>query len=213
MSRLENWAFYFITDTDLTKQGILRDAEDAIKGGAKVIQYREKTKPADEILEEAKALATICKNHDVDLIINDSPELAKTTGANGVHLGQSDMTIAEARQILPNGIIGKSCNSIENVIQATNDGADYVTVGPVFQTSTKPDIAELVGIEGVKLFRENTSLPLVAIGGIKLENVGEIVLAGADMVVAISATVGLADVEASVREFEDIIRDVKAKST
>jgi thiamine-phosphate diphosphorylase len=206
MRREIPWAFYFITDSNLTRQGILKDAEDAIRGGAKVVQYREKNKSYDEMVVEASALLVLCKNAGADLIINDSPELARAVGASGVHIGQGDGTLSEARKTLPDGIIGVSCGTVEEVNAAEAGGADYIAASPVFFTSTKNDIGRPVGMDGLARLRRATGLPIVAIGGITLANIRDTVLAGADAVCAISATVGSPDIAASVREFEDIVR-------
>ncbi|MFH0816699.1 MAG: thiamine phosphate synthase [Methanobacteriota archaeon] len=211
MRRKIDWAFYFITDSNLTRQGFLKDSEDAVRGGARVVQYREKSKPFEEVLAEAGELLRICKDSGADLIINDNPELAAAVGASGVHLGQCDEPLSAAREILPNGIIGVSCGTAQDVAKAEEGGADYIAASPVFFTSTKKDIGRPVGLEGIASFRAATDLPIIAIGGINLANVREVVLAGADSVCAISATVGPGDVAASVREFETRIREAKAE--
>ncbi|MBI5000181.1 MAG: thiamine phosphate synthase [Euryarchaeota archaeon] len=200
------WAFYFITDSNLTKQGFRKDSEDAIRGGARVMQYREKNKPLHDMAAEAKALMGLCKGSGIDLIINDSPGLARAVGASGVHIGPGDVPLSAAREVLPGGIIGVSCGTVQEVKRAEIGGADYIAASPVFFTSTKRDIGRPVGLEGLAMFREATDLPIVAIGGINLGNVREVVLAGADSVCAISATVGTPDVAASVREFEGRIK-------
>jgi len=205
MRREIHWAFYFITDSNLTRQGALKDSEDAIRGGAKVIQYREKSKPFDEMLEEAGALLALCEASGVDLIINDSPELARAVGASGVHIGQGDGSLLEARKRIPDGIIGVSCGTVADVKNAELGGADYIAASPVFFTGTKKDLGRPVGLDGIARFRQVTGLPIVAIGGINLANVRDVVLAGADSVCAISATVGTSDIAARIREFEAMI--------
>ena len=205
MSRKIPWAFYFITDSNLTRQGFLKDSEDAIRGGARVIQYREKNKSFKEMFAEASALLALCKIAGVDLIINDSLEMARTVGASGVHLGQGDEPLSEARKMLPDGIIGVSCGTVDDVKNAEMGGVDYIAASPVFFTGTKTDIGRSVGLDGIARFRQATDLPIVAIGGINHSNVRDVVLAGADSVCAISATVGTIDVAASVRDFEERI--------
>ena len=203
-----DWLFYFITDSTLTKQGIIADVEAAIHGGAKVIQYREKTLSYESKIEEASLLAAICKSNKVDFIVNDDIQLARIVDAGGVHLGPHDTTLKEARQNF-SGIIGVSCNTPEEILAAENGGADYVAVGPIFHTDTKPDIRTILGPSGLQELRRHTRLPIIAIGGIKLENVREVILAGADCACAISATVDVPDVEASVAEFQRIIMESK----
>ncbi|MBA3044651.1 MAG: thiamine phosphate synthase [Candidatus Thermoplasmatota archaeon] len=204
--------FYFITDSGLTKQGAVKDVQDAIRGGASVVQYREKNKSYREMLAEAKELLELCRNSDVFFIINDSVELALDIGADGIHLGPNDMAPAEARKVFPHGILGVSCGSVEKVTIAEKAGADYVAASPVFFTATKSDIGQPLGLEGIAAFRRTTGLPIVAIGGINLDNVHDVVLAGADMVCAISATVGTVDVENSVRKFVDAVSSASEKS-
>ena len=211
--RPERWGFYFITDSNLTKQGAIRDAGDALRGGAKVVQYREKNKSPAEMLEEAKALLVLCNSSGADLIINDDPELARTVGAQGVHIGQGDRPLADARKVLPDGIVGVSCGTVEEVLLAERGGADYVAASPVFFTSTKKDIGTPVGLEGLARMREATELPIIAIGGITIANVRDVVLAGADSACGISATVGTPDVSASVREFEGLVRAARTERT
>jgi thiamine-phosphate pyrophosphorylase len=202
MSRKIPWAFYFITDSNLTRQGFLKDSEDAIRGGARVIQYREKNKSFKEMFAEASALFALCKIAGVDLIINDSPELARTVGASGANFGQGDGPLSEARKTLTDGIIGVSCGTVAEVKNAELSGADYIAASPVFFTGTKKDIGHPIGLDGLARLRAATDLHVVAIGGVNLANVRSVVLAGADSVCAISATVGTPDIAASIRKFE-----------
>ncbi|MCK4758036.1 MAG: thiamine phosphate synthase [Thermoplasmata archaeon] len=204
-----NWNFYFITDSSLTKQDCLKDVEDAIKGGARVIQYREDRRSATDMMAETRILANLCKKAGVHLLVNNHVDIALAVDADGVHLGQSDMPLEDARQTFPDGIIGISCHTLDDVSEAERKGADYIAVSPVFFTTTKTDISKPLGLDGVSRFRKVTDLPLVAIGGINLDNVRDVVLAGADSVCAISATVATDDVEASVREFEEVIYKAK----
>ncbi|MDO9538248.1 MAG: thiamine phosphate synthase [Thermoplasmata archaeon] len=196
--------FYFITDSSLTKHGALKDAEDAIRGGAKVVQYREKNKPFGDMVEEARALLALCRKSGVLFIVNDSLELALEVSADGLHIGPHDMSLHDARKAF-DGIIGISCGSLADVKEAEKNGADYVAASPMFFTCTKKDIGQPLGLEGIALFRKSTELPIVAIGGITRKNVREVMLAGADSVCAISATVGTNDVQASVKWFVEAI--------
>lgn len=209
MSLELDWNFYFITDSNLTRKGVVEDVRAAIAGGAKVIQYREKTLPEDKKLAEAKELSAICRDAGVHLLINDDVQLALASGADGVHLGQDDMSLEDARQLFPEGIIGVSCNEMADVHDAERKGASYIAVSPVFFTTTKEDISRPLGLDGIREFSEVTGLHVVAIGGIKLDNVRDVILAGADSVCAISATVVSDDVEKSVRSFEEIISKAK----
>ena len=204
-----NWNFYFITDSSLTKQDCLRDVEDAIRGGARVIQYREERRSTMDMMAETRILASMCRKAGVHLLINNHVDIALAVDADGVHLGQDDMPLEDARRMLPDGIIGVSCNTLDDIVKAEEKGADYIAVSPVFFTTTKKDISQPLGLEGIAEFRKATKLPVIAIGGIDLENVESVVKAGADSVCAISATVGTDDVVASVGEFENIIKAAK----
>ncbi len=206
-----NWNFYFITDSNLTKQDCMKDVHDAIMGGARVIQYREKNRSKTEMMAEARILINMCKKAGVHLLINNSVEIALDVDADGVHLGQSDMPLEEARRIFPNGIIGISCSTLADVSEAEEKGADYIAVSPVFFTKTKADIGQPLGLAGITEFRKATDLPVIAIGGINLDNLESVVKAGADSVCAISATVATDDIEASVKKFEDIIEKAKGE--
>lgn len=200
---VDDWTFYFITDSRLTRQGIIADAGAAISAGVKVIQYREKLFPPEVKLREANLLAACCEEAGIDLVINDDIELARTVGARGVHLGSKDMPLSEARHIF-DGIIGVSINRPADVKSAEELGADYIAVSPVFHTTTKADISEPLGIEGIGQFRKLTNLHLTAIGGINLENAKDVINAGADSICAIKASVDVDDVEKRVREFEGL---------
>ncbi len=208
-----DWNFYFITDSSLTKQDCLRDVEDAIKGGARVIQYREERRSTIDMMAEARILASMCRKAGVHLLINNRVDIAQAVDADGVHLGQEDMPLEDARRALPDGMIGISCHTLDDVAEAERKGADYIAVSPVFFTSTKKDISTPVGLEGITEFRKATKLPVIAIGGIDVENVESVVKAGADSVCAISATVGTEDVAASVGKFEKIIQTAKLQKT
>lgn len=201
--------FYFITDSALTGQGALLDAEDAIRGGAVVIQYREKEKPYEQMAAEARRILSLCRNAGVPLVVNDHLELALDIGADGLHVGPQDIPPGEARKLFPDGVLGVSCSTQAEVLRAEAAGADYIAASPVFFTSTKSfdgyGMQKALGPEGVRALRKATSLPLAAIGGISLENAPGILAAGADMLCAISATVASGDVRASVRKFADII--------
>lgn len=206
-----DWDFYFITDSQLTRNNIIEDVRNGLKGGAKVIQYREKKLNVGQMIEQAKELTKLCNEYDAVLLINDRVDIALAAKAHGVHLGQSDVSLSEARQLMPNGIIGVSCNNIIDLELAIEGRADYIGVSPIFHTNTKKDIDAPMGLDGIRSFRNNTYLPLIAIGGIKLENAREVIDAGADSICAISATVDTEDVEGATKDFVTLIRNTKDK--
>jgi len=181
---------------------MLQDVKDALEAGAGVIQYRDKNVSSREMYETGKAIRKICSEYSALYIVNDRLDVALATEADGVHLGQSDLPAGVARKLMPGGIIGVSCATVFQALEAVDNGADHLGVGPVYPTTTKPDAGEALGLKVLREIRENTTLPIVAIGGITLKRVEEVIMAGADTVAAMSATIG-PDVKKKVREFVD----------
>ena len=163
---------------------IINDVHTVLKGGVAVIQYRNKN--TQDSIDLANEILTLCKEHQVPLIINDDAKLAQKIGANGVHLGKNDGEIAEARKILgSSAIIGVSCyNDIKLALQATTQGVDYVAFGRFFPSSTKP-LASPANIDTLWLAKQKINLPIVAIGGILPENGGQLLSAGADILAVV----------------------------
>lgn len=197
---------YFITDSTLTKKSILDDIKAAIKAGVKIIQYREKNKAKELMIEEAKEIKEICNNKAL-LIINDDVEIAKTIDADGVHLGQEDLKYEKARSLLGNDkIIGLTIHNIEEAIEAEKLGADYIGASPIFETKTKLDAGKAAGLQLIKDIKQNINIPIVGIGGINLKNIDEVIKAGATSAAAISAIITKDDVEAECKKFIDKIK-------
>lgn len=195
--------FYFITDAGLSARDIIVDTADALAAGVAMVQYREKAKEAAARREEAAALRALCRAAGVPFLVNDDVALARAVGADGVHLGASDMEIEKARAFLgPEAIIGLSTHGPDEARDAERRGADYVGVGPVFATTTKLDAEAPIGVEGVRLIRAATRLSLAAIGGINLSNAREVFAAGADMVCAISASLADGRVRENILEIK-----------
>ncbi|BCR03921.1 thiamine biosynthesis bifunctional protein ThiED [Desulfuromonas versatilis] len=177
---------YVITDSDRDGNLAAR-VEAALQGGARVIQYRDKELPAERRIEAARQLAGLCRKVGATFIVNDDANLAAACEADGVHLGQGDGTVAEARKILGHQrIIGVSTRTVEQALKAETQGADYIGVGSIYPTGTKQD-TELVGIDTLKKVRRAVKIPIVAIGGIDRERADEAITAGADAVAVISA--------------------------
>jgi thiamine-phosphate pyrophosphorylase len=175
--------------------------EQTLIGGAQIMQLRNKTGSHAEVLEQARALRVLTRKFNVPLIINDYPDIVLETDADGVHLGQDDMPIAEARRLLgPDRIIGISTHNIEQALAAEREGADYIGVGPVFPTETKPGRAA-VSTRYVAEAARRISIPFVAIGGITLANVDEVLAAGAKRICSVSAIVGSRDPAETCRSF------------
>ena len=178
--------------------------EEAIRGGADCIQLREKNKTKKELLEMARRLRELTDRYAVPFIVNDHVDIALAVNADGVHLGQDDLPLEEARRILgPDKMIGISTHKLEEALAAERTGADYIGVGPVFPTDTKEDVVDPVGIQYVDEVVRNISIPFVAIGGIKLHNVDEVLQAGAQRICIVSAVVGADDVRGAAQAFRN----------
>lgn len=181
----------------------LQVVEQMIKGGIKIIQYREKrpAKSYNTILEECRQLRALTRAAGVTFIVNDFVDVALLVDADGVHVGQDDLPVAEVRKLLGRDkIIGLSTHSPKQAEDAVRAGADYIGVGPIFATKTKDDVCDPVGFSYLDWVVENISLPFVAIGGIKLHNVEQIVQRGAKTVCLVTEIVGAPDIVARVDE-------------
>jgi thiamine-phosphate pyrophosphorylase len=170
----------------LNRRDPIEVALKMLDGGIDIIQIRAKDFPAGEISRSAKQIISLTKSYGVPLIINDDPELAAEIDAEGVHVGQDDLGVSEARKILgPNKWVGKSTHSVEQARSALNEGADYIGVGPIYATPTKPTYCP-VGLELIEHVKKFISIPFFCIGGIKLENAHEIIERGASRFVVVS---------------------------
>ncbi|MGA2192957.1 MAG: thiamine phosphate synthase [Nitrospirota bacterium] len=173
---------------------------DAVKGGARIIQLRDKLLAPDELYPIALRLRGITREAGALLIINDSIELAMAVDADGVHLGQEDLSAEAARKILGESkIIGVSTHSVEQAVAAFEAGADYIGFGPIFNTATK-DAGAAKGPAAISAVKKAVNIPVAAIGGINIGNAAEAIAAGADALAVIGAVAGARDVAAAVRE-------------
>ena len=200
-------SLYVILDRAAARGRDLEEILDAtIAGGCRLIQLREKEWPSGRLLPLAERLRERCRRGSVTFIVNDRVDLAIAVGADGVHLGQDDLPTRAARPLLrPGMVLGRSTHSVAQAREAQSEGADYIAVGSMFPTQTKPDF-ELVGPELIRAVRPATKSPLIGIGGITRENVAEVIRAGADGVAVISAVYGAPDPAAATREFLAAIR-------
>ena len=197
--------FYFITDAQLSRAGNYSDVKNALKAKVEVIQYRNKGSGTKEMFEEAFLLRKLCKN--ALFLVNDRLDIALGVEADGVHLGMSDIPYNIARRILgKKKVIGLTVHSIKEARAAESLGADYLGVGPVFSTGTKPDAGEPLGIGLLSRIKKSVSLPVVAIGGINLKNAKEVVSSGADSLSAISCVVTRKDVKREIGRFQELFR-------
>ncbi|MFW6335956.1 MAG: thiamine phosphate synthase [Phycisphaeraceae bacterium] len=166
-------------------------ARAAVDAGVDCLQLREKHLPGGELVRRTHQLLNLARPHGVSVILNDRPDAALVAGADGVHLGQSDLPCREVRKWVGSRLlIGVSTSRLEEARRAADDGADYVGLGPMFPTSTAPDKTELAGPAYLRRFREALALPHLAIGGVTPDNVAELVDAGARGVAVSSAVCG-----------------------
>ncbi len=160
----------------------------AIEGGATLIQYRDKRATMREKYDTASGLSSVVKGQGVPFMVNDHVDLAVAVRADGVHLGQDDLPVGVARRVLGDGsIIGVSAGSVAEALQAQSDGADYVSVGPMYATRTKPDAGPAVSRELVREIVHTVKIPVVAIGGINASNVDAVMALGVSGVAVVSA--------------------------
>jgi len=200
---------YVIIDTQALKgRKHIEVASQAIRGGARTIQLRDKVQSKEKLLPVAQQLKTLCTEQNVLFIINDYLDVALGTDADGLHLGQDDLPVKVARKLLPLGkILGCSTTTVEQATKAQSEGADYIAVGAMYPTSSKTATrtpAKVVGLETLRQVKQAISLPLVAIGGITKDNVSEVIAAGADSVAVISAILGAESPEDAARQIADI---------
>lgn len=201
---------YVILDRAAARGRSLEVILDAtISGGCRMVQLREKEWPSGRLLPVAQRLRVRCREAGVTFIVNDRVDLALAVDADGVHLGQDDLPATLARPLLRQGmILGVSTHGVEQARAAATAGADYVAVGSMFPTATKPDF-QLVGPALVRAIRDEVRVPLIGIGGITAENVGEVIRAGADGVAVIAAVCGAADPLDATRRFLAAIRTAR----
>jgi thiamine-phosphate pyrophosphorylase len=174
-------------------------AESLIQGGVDLLQLRAKGRAPDEIEKLAIQLLPVTRKAGVPLIINDHPAIAQSVGAEGVHLGQDDLSIAEAREIVgPDCAVGKSTHSLDQAVRAFYEGADYIGFGPLFATPTKPDYSP-IGLDEIPKVHDAVRIPIFCIGGIKLDNLPKVIEAGAHRVVIVSGLLQARDVGAYAR--------------
>lgn len=185
---------YGILDLGYVKiHEIEKTVEAMIEGGVDLIQLRAKGHASAEIAAIASDLHRIAATRGVPLIVNDHPAIARIVAAEGVHLGQDDMAIAEARKIAgPDCMVGKSTHSVDQAIRAFSEGADYIGFGPIFATPTKPDYPP-IGLDEIAKVHESVRIPIFCIGGIKLDNLAKVIEAGALRVVIVSGLLQAGD--------------------
>ncbi|MBQ8297132.1 MAG: thiamine phosphate synthase [Ruminococcus sp.] len=197
----EHMLLYAVTDRRwLDGETLAAQVEKALRGGVTCVQLREKELSDDEFLAEALEIKEICRRYDVPFIINDNVDVAVKCGADGIHVGQSDMNAGNLRRLVGNDmIIGVSAGTVEAALEAEKNGADYIGTGAVFSTSTKND-ADAVDSSTLKAICSAVSIPVVAIGGITKDNIWQLSGTGVDGAAVISAIFAQPDPEAASAE-------------
>jgi thiamine-phosphate pyrophosphorylase len=204
-------SLYVITDSTIARG---RPTEEivaaAIRGGATMIQLREKTWAARDLVQVGHRLLAITRPTGVPLIVNDRVDVALAIDADGVHVGQDDIPVPVARRLLgPDKVVGTSAGTVEEAKQAELDGADYVGVGSIFATASKSDAGDAIGPDALRRIREAIHIPIVAIGGLTASNAPAAIGAGAQGVAVISSVVGAADVASAARMLAEVVRAAK----
>jgi thiamine-phosphate pyrophosphorylase len=185
---LIDYSLYFVTDESLSKgRSTVSIAEQALSGGATVIQLRDKGKDRDYLRRTGFALRELCNRYNALFIVNDDVDLACECNADGIHIGQSDLSCTEARKLNSSKIIGISTTTVAESVRAQFEGADYLGVGPVFATSSKDDAVPPIGLSGLAEIVSSVRIPVIAIGGISAHNASDIAKTGASGIAVISA--------------------------
>jgi len=203
---------YAILDPDLASGPLVNLAETLANAGVRLMQLRNKRASARQVYEQARELVATVSPIGVRLIVNDRPDIAAMSGAQGVHVGQNDLPVEEARKICrPPRWVGVSTHSLEQLREADRTSADYIAVGPIFPTGTKENPDPVVGVDFLRAVRQMTRKPLVAIGGITAESAAEVFCAGADSVAVIRDLVGATDPGARAREYMAIVERTRTE--
>jgi thiamine-phosphate pyrophosphorylase len=203
LSRCRLYGILDLSYVDSVEAG--KVAEQMIDGGVDLIQLRAKMRPSAEIAQTAAALHRMTMERNVPLIINDHPEIARVVSAEGVHVGQDDPAISQVREIAgPDRMVGKSTHSLDQAIRAFCEGADYIGFGPIFATPTKPDYPP-VGLEEIRKIHEAVRIPIFCIGGITLDNLSEVIAAGARRVVIVSGLLLANNIASYARSANDLL--------
>jgi thiamine-phosphate pyrophosphorylase len=208
-----DYTLYLVTDRGLARgRSTLSIVEAAVRGGVTCVQLREKYASTREFLEEAVKVRDFLRSRGIPLIINDRLDVALAIGADGLHLGQTDMPLSVARSIVKDDmLIGISAESLDDAVAAERGGADYLGVGPIYETPTKTDAAPAMGLEGLKKISKTVKLPLVAIGGLNHGNTAQAIQNGADGIAVVSAIVAAPNPEQASKDLVSIIRQSRSR--
>lgn len=209
--RAPEYGLYVVTNEGLSR-GLSHTqiAERALAGGADVLQLRDKGMEGRALLAHARAIRALTRKAGKLFIVNDRLDVALLSGADGVHLGQEDIALADARALAPNGfLVGVTVHDVREAKEAGKGRADYVGLSPIFATGSKSDAGDACGLDTLRNVKRAVSIPVVAIGGISLENARSVLEAGADGLAVISAVVSQPDVEAAARALKAVITEFR----
>ncbi len=208
---MRDFELYVITGEEFhPERDVVEVMEEAIQGGADIIQLRDKTSDKKTVFEKAKKLKALCASYDIPFIVNDHIDVALAIEADGVHVGQEDLPLTEVRKLVgPDKIIGVSSHCLSEAITAEKEGADYIGVGPIFATKSKVDVVDPVTTSYIQEVKAAISIPFVAIGGIKKHNLQEVVDAGAERVCVITEIVAAEDVKQATIDFKQVLIEAK----
>jgi thiamine-phosphate pyrophosphorylase len=205
-NRLALPPLYVILDAALLPSDPIELTRKLFDAGARLFQYRNKTSSSRELLHASQALCLTVRQDGGLFVVNDRADISQLAGASGVHLGQDDLSVSAAREVVGNeGVIGLSTHNLKQFEAAVDSGADYIAVGPIFATSGKQNSDPVLGVDFIRTVRKLTSKPIVAIGGITLERVREVTNAGADSVAVISDILKAKNPGARVRQYLEIL--------
>jgi thiamine-phosphate pyrophosphorylase len=206
LKRLVLPRLYVILDPALLAVPEAECAQKLADAGVRMLQYRHKSASARELLESSTRLSGFLVPRGVTFIVNDRPDVAFLAGANGVHVGQEDLEVEQARSVVgPGKLVGVSTHNLKQFQRATATSADYIAVGPIFSTFTKEKPDPVVGTEFIRQVRALTNKPIVAIGGITLARASEVIQAGADSIAVISDILRAADPGAHARQYVELL--------
>jgi thiamine-phosphate pyrophosphorylase len=205
-NRLALPPLYVILDAALLPSDPIELTKKLLDAGARLFQYRDKTSSSRELLHASQALCMTARQHGGTFLVNDRADISRLAAASGVHLGQDDLSVAAAREVVGNDcLIGLSTHNLRQFAAALESSADYIAVGPIFPTSGKQNPDPVVGVDFIRTVRKLTTKPIVAIGGITLERAREVIDAGADSVAVISDILKAKNPADRVRQYLQLI--------
>ena len=207
-----DFRLYLITDRKLftDRASLFSGVENALRAGVKAVQLREKDLPMRELLDMAYGIRELTAGYGARLFVNDRVDVAMCVNADGVHLGQAGIPVHAVRSVVGNTMmIGASTHNLDEASMAEKEGADFITFGPLWHTESKRKYGEPVGIEALRSVKQRTSLAVFGIGGIKTDNIKDVINSGARGIALISGILGNADIKGAAEKF---LREVEAKS-